>query len=87
MDARVLCCLQRACCSFILGLSIACGQSGSVSHLTTGKADPKVIPTSTSSISKLIGDMPLDNNPNVGVGSPSVSSAPEVLISRKQYVI
>ena len=87
MDARVLCCLQRACCGFILGLSIACGQNGSLSRLTTGKVNSAVFPTSTASISKLIGDMPLDHNPNVGVGVPSVSSAPEVLISRKQYVI
>ena len=87
MDARVLCCLQRACCSFILGLSIACAQNGSPSRLTTGKADPKVFPTSTASISKLIGDLPLDSNPNVGVGVPSVINASEVLISRKQYVI
>lgn len=88
MDAQVWCCLKRVCCSVILTMTVSCGQHTSGS-LIASKTSPKssVPPISTSGISKLIGDTPLAHNPNVSVGVPSAGANPEVMISRKQYVI
>ncbi len=88
MDAQVWCCLKRACYSVIMTMTISCGQqtTGNLSAVSSSSKSYSP-PISTSGISKLIGDTPLANNPNVSVGVPSAGNNPEIMISRKQYVI